>query len=84
MGTVAKTRDFDWQSRISIDPKVMAGKSVIKGRRVPVEVIVGALAAGDSFEEVCEGYLLSYEDIRAALAYAANTVSEEVVHALPG
>ena len=76
--------DFDWQSRISIDPKVMRGRPVIKGRRVPVEVIVGALAGGDSIADVCEAYNLSDDEVRAALAYAAFVVADEPAHALPG
>jgi uncharacterized protein (DUF433 family) len=75
---------FDWQARINIDPEVMGGKPVIKGRRVLVEVIVGALAAGDTVEDVCEAYLLTEADVRAALAYAAHSVADEAVHALPG
>ncbi len=75
--------EFDWESRIAIDPKVQGGKPVIKGRRVPVEVIVGSLAAGDSIQDVCEGYLLKEEDVRAALAYAADMLANERVFALP-
>jgi uncharacterized protein (DUF433 family) len=37
----------DWKDRVAIDPKVMGGKPVIKGTRVPLQTIVGALAAGD-------------------------------------
>ncbi len=73
----------DWEERISIDNEVMGGKPVIKGTRVPVHVIVGALAAGDSMADVCSGFLVTAEDVLAALAYAANTVKTELVHALP-
>ena len=75
--------DFDWQSRINIDPQILGGKPVIKGTRVPVEVIVGNLAGGDSIDEVCESYRLKPEDVRAALAYAAEVVRTERVHAIP-
>jgi uncharacterized protein (DUF433 family) len=63
---------MDWESRIAIDPDVMGGKPVIKGTRVPIEVIVGSLAAGDTVAEVCEDYGLTEEDVRAALAHAAG------------
>jgi uncharacterized protein (DUF433 family) len=75
--------DFDWRARINIDERVMGGKPVIKGRRVPVEVIVGSLAGGDSIKDVCEGYLLEEDDVRAALAYAAAILAQDRVHAIP-
>ena len=75
--------EFDWESRITIDPNVMGGKPVIKGRRLALQYIVGALAAGDSVEEVCRTYEITEEDVRAALAYAAYALEDEIVHALP-
>ncbi|HEX5370174.1 MAG TPA: DUF433 domain-containing protein [Dehalococcoidia bacterium] len=79
-----KTDDCAWQDRISIDENVMGGKPVIKGTRVALQYIVGALAGGDSIEDVCSGYRISEEDVRAALAYAAYALEDEIVHALPG
>ena len=76
--------EFDWQARINIDPEIMGGKPVIKGRRVMVEVIVGALAAGATLEKVCEQYVVSEDDVRAALAYAADLVSKQPAHAVSG
>ena len=67
--------------RITVDPQVRFGKPVIEGTRVPVSVIVGAIAAGDSWEEIGQEYRISEEDIRAALAYAANRLEEETVRA---
>lgn len=65
-------------SRISIDPKVMAGKHVIRGTRIPVEIIVRMLAQGIPEEEILKEYpRLETDDIRAALAYAAQILSEE-------
>ena len=72
-----------WQERIAIDPKVMGGKPVIKGTRVPVQTIIGALAGGDDIPRVCEQFLLKEEDVRAALAYAADVLKDERVSALP-
>ena len=60
-------------NRISVDPGVMLGQPVIKGTRLPVYVIVQAIAAGDSADELLEAYpFLSSEDIEAALQYAAR------------
>ena len=71
------------KSRIVIDPKIMGGKPVIRGTRVPVQVIVGALAGGMTAEKVCKEYRVTLEDVQAALAYAAEALAEEKVHALP-
>ena len=71
------------KNRIVIDPAVMGGKPVIKWTRVPVQVIVGALAGGMNVQEVSDEYRVTVEDVQAALAYAAETLAEEKVHALP-
>jgi uncharacterized protein (DUF433 family) len=49
--------------RIVIDKKIMHGKPVIKGTRVPVEIIVGSLAGGMSYEEIEKEYGVAREDI---------------------
>jgi len=70
------------EDRITIDEKVMHGKPVIKGTRVPVEVILGSLASGMSYEEVEKEYGVRREDILAAISYAASIISEERVRSL--
>lgn len=65
--------------RITIDPKIMHGKPVIKGTRIPVYVILNLLAGGMSEEEVLKEYPdLTRDDILACLEYAARLVEEEV------
>jgi uncharacterized protein (DUF433 family) len=71
------------KSRIVIDPKIMGGKPVIKGTRLPVQVIVGALAGGMTMVGICKEYRVTVEDVQAALAYAAEALADEKVHALP-
>jgi len=66
-----------WKNRIEINAEILAGKSVIKGTRVPIEVVIGGLAGGMTIEEVCQEYRIQVEDVRAALSYAAETLSEE-------
>ncbi len=68
--------------RIIIDQKIMHGKPVIKGTRVPVEVILGALIGGMTYEEIEEEYGVIKEDILAAIAYAAKFVIGEEVRLL--
>ncbi|MGA2632107.1 MAG: DUF433 domain-containing protein [Terriglobia bacterium] len=65
--------------RITVDAEVRFGKPVIEGTRVPVAIVVGAVAAGDSPEEVAREYGITLEDVRAALSYAARRVEEEAV-----
>lgn len=63
--------------KIARDPKVMMGKPVIGGTRVPVEAVVRQFAAGADMAWVLKGFPdLSEDDVRAALAYAAECVSE--------
>ena len=69
--------------RIEVNPKVMLGKPVIRGTRIPVELILRKLSEGATDEELLDAYpRLTPEDIRAALAYAADTVAHEETLAL--
>ncbi len=67
--------------RITVDPQVRFGKPIIDGTRVPVSAVVGAVAAGNECPEIAQEYGVTEEDIRAALAYAANRLEEETVRA---
>ena len=69
--------------RIVIDPEIQHGKPVIRGTRVPVERILGGLAGGMSFEELCREYDVTTADIRAAIQYAQQLVEQETHHPLP-
>lgn len=68
--------------RITIDEKIRFGKPVIKGTRIPVDLIIGKLAGGMTYEEVMSEYDLTKEDILAALDYAAKHLSDEEVRAV--
>ena len=60
--------------KIEINPKIMLGKPVIKGTRIPVEIILRKLSQNISVEEILRDYpRLTREDIRAALDYAAES-----------
>lgn len=63
--------------RILIDPQVGPGRPTVRGTRTPVTVILGALAAGDSFEQVQADYEIEPDDIRACIAFAANEVERK-------
>jgi uncharacterized protein (DUF433 family) len=65
--------DVQQFSRISANPEVMGGKPCIRGMRVTVGMIVEALAAGRSVEDLLRDFpYLDEQDIREALAYAAS------------
>jgi uncharacterized protein (DUF433 family) len=65
---------------IAIDPKVCFGKPVIRGTRIWVALIMDNLAEGTSEEEIIRNYpQLTHDDIRAALAYAAEMTRERIL-----
>ena len=62
--------------RISVDPNVCFGKPCIRGTRIWVSLLLDFLANGMSIEEILEEYpQLTEEDIRAVIAYGAETLS---------
>ncbi len=73
----------DYLERIAIDPKVMVGKPVIRGTRIPVELVVRMVGQGIPNEEILAEYpRLTLEDIRAALLFAADSVANEDIRLL--
>ncbi|HIJ95986.1 MAG TPA: DUF433 domain-containing protein [Desulfuromonadales bacterium] len=69
--------------RITIEPTVMLGKPVIRGTRLPVDLLVEKVAFGTSTQELLEDYpFLTKDDINAALLYSARCLSAEEVYAV--
>ena len=66
---------------IVADPAVRFGKPVIKGTRVPVDMLVGKVAGGMSIDEVADEYGVTTDDVRTALSYAAQRLAEETIYA---
>jgi uncharacterized protein (DUF433 family) len=67
--------DQELLSRITVNPKVMIGKPVIRGTRLTVEYILNLLAHGATITEILEEYEgLVEEDIRACLLFAKRSV----------
>jgi len=65
-------------SRIEMNPKVMMGKPVIRGTRIPVELILRKLGEGATEADLLDAYpRLTKADIHAAIGYAADTVAHE-------
>lgn len=68
--------------RISADPAIMGGKPCIKGTRVPVYLIVHEVAEGRGEAEILYSYpSLSPGDVKAALAYAADVLTDGTLSA---
>ena len=64
--------------RISMSPDVMGGKPVVRGTRIPVEIVLRKLGAGISPEEIIKDHpRLTLEDIRAAQTFAADYLADE-------
>lgn len=74
----------EWKERITVDPKVLAGKPIIKDTRIAVEFILDLLANDWTTEKILKNYpQLKKEDITAALKYATEILTEEKVYPLP-
>jgi uncharacterized protein (DUF433 family) len=66
------------RGRITIDAGVMQGKPVIRGTRITVDLLLRKLSEGATEADLLDAYPhLTAEDVRAALAYAADAVSHE-------
>ena len=77
------TEGGDWESFISGDPRILDGKPVITGTRVPVSIVVGSVGGGMTVAEVMEEYRLTQDQVHAALSYAASLADEERIVPLP-
>lgn len=71
---------FILKDRIEVNPDVMLGKPVIRGTRIPVELVLRKLGEGATETDLLDAYpRLTQEDIRAALAYAADSLAHETI-----
>ncbi len=74
---------MSWSERIAIDPGVLAGKPVIRGTRLAVDLIISLLAQGWSDSDILRNYPgLSRADIAACLQYASEVLQAEKVYPL--
>ena len=69
-----------WKNYINSDPKILFGKPVIKGTRIPVDLILEKLAAGNSQVELLKAHpRLSKKAIQACLFFASDNAKHEKV-----
>lgn len=70
----------DMHERIDINPNIMQGKPVIRGTRIPVELVLRKLGVGMTVEEIIADHpRLTTDDVRAAQAYAAGYLADEEI-----
>lgn len=69
---------------VIIDPSVRSGRPVIRGTRVPVDIIVGRVAAGMAIQAIADEYGITEKDVYNALLYAAQRLTEEQVWVTAG
>jgi uncharacterized protein (DUF433 family) len=75
-----RRRNVTLPQGIEINPKIMLGKPVIRGTRIPVELILRKLGEGATERELLDAYPnLKPEDIRAAMSYAADALAHEEI-----
>ena len=72
--------DTSHLERLASDPAICGGQVCIRGTRIPVSLILDALAGGDTVDDLLRGYpALTREDVAAALAYAARLARERIL-----
>jgi uncharacterized protein (DUF433 family) len=68
------------KARIEVNPRVLGGKPVIRGTRIPVHLILELLAAGNSIQDILRQYpQLKEEDVKAAIEYASRLLAGQTV-----
>lgn len=66
--------------RIEINPRVMLGKPVIRGTRIPIEILLRKLSEGATEGDLLDAYpRLTRDDLQAAIRFAADTLAHEEV-----
>ncbi|HLG19722.1 MAG TPA: DUF433 domain-containing protein [Bdellovibrionota bacterium] len=66
---------------IVADPAICDGKPCVKGTRIPVDLLLDKLAAGESFEQVLEAHpRLTDEALKAAIAFASQNLKADLVY----
>lgn len=72
------TMKHRWAMRIITNPDILAGKPIIAGTRISVELILDCMASGWSVDKVVEAYPhITPEDVLAALAFAADVLKKK-------
>lgn len=72
---------MNWQEHISSNPKIMFGKLVIKGTRIPIDLILEKMAGGESMEDLLLDFPnITKDDIFAILQFAAENINATSIY----
>jgi len=73
-----------YENKIVSDPHVCGGAPIVRGTRVRVKVILDNLAEGHTLEQIVTSYpTLTVEDVRAVVAFAAASVTDDYFFPMP-
>ena len=76
---------MDWRDYIHSDPRTLAGKPVVRGTRIPVDLILEKLGAGESIDDLLEAHpRLTREAVQGALSFAAEALRADLIYPIPG
>jgi uncharacterized protein (DUF433 family) len=68
-----------WDNNIETNPDILYGKPVIKGTRIPVDLLLEKMSSGQGFQDIKQSYPdLTDDDLYACLAYASSLIRNEV------
>lgn len=71
---------INWREHITSNPEVLYGKPVVKGTRIPVDLILEKLAHGNSIEQLMKAYpKITANDINACLLFASEYIKGETI-----
>ena len=74
-------KTVNWREHITGDPKVLYGKPVVKGTRIPVDLILEKLGHGQTSAQLLSSYpTLTEESITACLLFAAESVKSDIIY----
>jgi uncharacterized protein (DUF433 family) len=76
---------MNWREHVHSDPEILAGKPIVRGTRIPVDLLLEKLGAGESTEQILAAHpRLTRESIQAALTFAAEALRADTVYSVPG
>lgn len=74
----------NWQTHIQADPKIMMGKPVFAGTRIPVDLVFEKIGAGETIEQILEAHpRLTRQAVLAAFSFASDWLKAEVAYVTP-
>ncbi len=83
-GWYMKENQRSYRERIIADPRILAGKPVVKGTRIAVDLVLEELAQNPDIQELLAAHPdLTRDDVQACLSYAQAIVTGEEVSPQP-